>query len=207
MKNTILILISFLLLFSCQPEIQRSQEILTKKELGEKLYKMDAFHRFLEVEEKYEQEVEGKRINLEQKDHWWVLHIHEKYPSLEGFLETAPERSIRKYELLTGIDVLAGNPEIFTLLQRIHSELEDRFIFQIGDLNELLFYSKKPELLEASYAKKNCLNFCNREANDEFERVLGSCTRSDQMYCTHRALIARHYFHRGCMAGCNYQEE
>ena len=207
MKITIHILIaSLLLLFSCQAEEQQTQEILTQEQLQEKLLSMDAFHQFLEVEAKVQEEIEHKRTKLDRKDHWWVLNIHEKYPKMNDFLSTASTASIRKYTLLTGIDLMEGNSEMRTLLMKIHEELSDRFIFRIRDLNKLLFFSEQLRPTEMAHAKSNCLRYCNREANEEFEKVLESCQRSDLMYCQHRALMARQYFHRGCMAGCNHRE-
>ncbi|MEM8889729.1 MAG: hypothetical protein AAGD28_17270 [Bacteroidota bacterium] len=207
MKITIHILtVCLLLLFSCQPEVQQSQEVLTQKQLEEKLLSMDAFHQFLEVEAKVQEEIEQKRIKLDKKDHWWVLNIHEKYPKMDDFLSTASAVSIRKYTLLTGIDLMEGDSDMKALLLQIHEELSDRFIIQIADLNELLFFSEQLRSTDTSHAKSNCLRYCDREANEEFVKVLETCQRSDLTYCQHRALMARQYFHRGCMAGCNHRE-
>lgn len=207
MKNTIYILTTCLiLLFSCQPEVEITQEILTQEQLNEKLLSLDAFHQFLEAEQKLEQKIEDRRKNLDQKDLWWLLNIHEKYPKIENFLEKASSRSIRKYSLLSGIDVAEGNSKIKTLLQQIHEELSKGYVFQISDLNELLFFANNTEEFEEAQAKSNCLRYCDREAKDEFEKVLESCERDNLSYCQHRALMARHYFHIGCMRGCNHQE-
>jgi len=207
MKITIHILtVCLLLLFSCQPEVQQSQEILTQEQLQEKILSMDAYHQFLEVEAKVQEKIEQKRRKLDKKDHWWVLNIHEKYPKMNDFLSTASTASIRKYTLLTGIDLMEADSEMRALLMKIHEELSDRFIFQISELNELLFFSEQFRPTETSHAKSNCLRYCDREANEEFEKVLETCQRSDLMYCQYRALMARQYFHRGCMAGCNHRE-
>lgn len=208
MKNTIYVLSTFLLLlFSCQPEVHRNPEILNRQELQEKLLQIEAFHEFQDAERNFRQEIDEKWENLDPKDHWWIRYIHEKYPSIEHLLSKASPSSIRKYALLTGIDVLEGNHLISQSLQKIHEELDDRYIFQVSDLNELLFLRNEGKKPEHSYAKTNCLRFCDNAANDEFIRVLESCERSDLMYCQYQALMARHYFHRGCMAGCNYPEE
>lgn len=207
----ILLLCSALFFFSCE----EANEPFAKQELSltELLVVVEEMPEFQEYNVASYKALEGilkKRKDISKKEFNWVANIHAKFPTLDKLKNEASEEVLLRYHDLTTIDVKNGDEEMGRQFDTFLTILQEKYIYQIDDLTEVLFTLNSQDPPEKTWGE--CMTWCFQYAKNEKNSFFNSCMNKQgglpswESSCRQEAAFAFRYLLRGCASACPQDE-
>jgi len=142
MKNLSIssLLLSLLcMLFSCQSIDKPLGKIrLNENQLSEVVMDMEEYQAYVYAFHELQNELEKRASDMSPEDAAWLRNIHGKYEEHDDFLRLAKEEEIKKYNYLTGIDLIQEQSGLSKRFELLKEKLDEHYVYNNGDFVNLL---------------------------------------------------------------------
>lgn len=142
MKNLSInsLLLSFLcMLFSCQSIDKPLGKIrLNENQLSEVVMDMEEYQTYVYAYQELQAQLAKRTSSMSPEDAEWIRNIHGKYAEHDDFLKLAKEEEIKKYNFLTGIDLIQEQSALSKGFELLKEKLDEHYVYDNGDFVNLL---------------------------------------------------------------------
>lgn len=207
LKTLSLIIIFFSFSFyGCQEEEPFEKKELNHSELLDIVRVMPEFQLYANNSLEAVDQLIKRRKEISEKEFIWVADIHAKHLTLENLRTDASEKVIERYQDLTTINVLEGDKVANSQFEIFLSAIQEKYIYQINDLTEVLFTLKREGSIEKKWGE--CMSWCFLWAGTQEQALFNDCINAStaELSCRNESSFAFRYFLRGCTSGCPQDE-
>ncbi|MDW3651705.1 MAG: hypothetical protein R8P61_31780 [Bacteroidia bacterium] len=127
------------MLFSCQSIDKPLGKIrLNENQLSEVVMDMKEYQAFVYAYHELQRNIETRTSELSQEDAEWIQSIHGKYEQHDDFLRLAKKEEIKKYNFLTGIDLIQEQSSLTKSFELLKEKLDEHYLYDNAHFVNLL---------------------------------------------------------------------
>lgn len=210
-RTPIIIMLCLLSFFSCKPTDMISPRELSPLELEATITAMPEFQLYQQAATASHNALLLNLKNLDKKDAKWIDFMHTQYPSLEIFLTKGESLEHKRYQELTGIDLIERDAQLHQLFSKFILKLHESASYKSEDLAQLIFPNYADETFNNSLEKffPSCASQCTYEARRQSRIVYSQCSQmitrepTAESICGQKSELTFSYYLAKCLSTCN----
>ncbi|MEL6257210.1 MAG: hypothetical protein AAFR87_34770 [Bacteroidota bacterium] len=133
-------LFALVLLFSsCQSIDKPLGKIhLNENQLSEVVVEMEEYQTYVYAYQELQEKLASRTSGMSPQDSEWLQNIHGKYEQHDDFLRLAQKEEIKRYNYLTGIDLIHEQSALSKSFELLKERLDEHYLYDNGHFVNLL---------------------------------------------------------------------